>query len=108
MSTSSKVSQLQLLQQNLQNILLQKQQVESSLVELASAYEQLQATEKAYKIIGKIMLAAPREDLLQEIKQKKEIAEIRLKNVSLQEENIKRKVESVQQEAVQELKSKKS
>ncbi len=103
MATTSKVNQLQLLQQNLQNILLQKQQVESSLIELNSASAELQKTDKAYRIVGKIMIASPKEDLLSDINQKKEIAELRLKNITQQEENIKRNLESLQKEAVREL-----
>lgn len=107
MATTSKVNQLQLLQQNLQNILLQKQQVESSLIELNSASAELQQTDKAYRIVGKIMIASPKEALLVEINQKKEIAELRLKNVIQQEENIKNNLELLQKEAVRELHSKK-
>ncbi len=106
MATTSKVNQLQLLQQNLQNILLQKQQVESSLIELTSASAELQQTDRAYRIVGKIMIASPKETLLADINQKKEIAELRLKNISQQEENIKKNLESLQKEAVRELDSK--
>ncbi len=107
MAITSKVNQLQLLQQNLQNILLQKQQVESSLIELNSASAELQQTDKAYRIVGKIMIASPKEALLEDINQKKEIAELRLKNITQQEENIKRNLESLQKEAVHELHTKK-
>ncbi len=107
MATTSKVNQLQLLQQNLQNILLQKQQIESSLIELNSASAELQKTDKAYRIVGKIMIASPKEALLEDINQKKEIAELRLKNITQQEENIKRNLESLQKEAVHELHTKK-
>ena len=107
MATHSKIDQLQLLQQNMQNILLQKQQQESVLIELNSACEELGKTDKAYKIVGKIMIASPPQNLLLDLQQKKEIAELRLKNLLKQEENIKRSIESVQEEAVKELQQKK-
>ncbi len=102
----SKINKLQLLQQNLQNILLQKQQIESSLLELNSACEELSHADKAYKIVGKIMIASAPETLLAELGQKKEIAELRLKNLLKQEENIKRSLETIQEDAVKELQQK--
>lgn len=107
MATQSKINQLQQLQQNLQNLLLQKQQVESTLIELNSACEELAKTDQAYKIVGKIMIATLSKTLLSELQQKKEITNIRLKNILRQEENIKRSIESVQEEAVKELQQKK-
>lgn len=98
-----KISQLQLLQQNLQNIVLQKQQFQTQIVELDSALNELKSTDKAYKIVGKIMLAASKEELAKELVQKKEIAEIRLKHFNQQEEKLQHNFEELQQEVVKEL-----
>ena len=103
MSTET-VSQLQLLQRNLQTLSSQKQQIESQLTELNSALKELQNTEKAYKIVGKIMVVSETSELSKDISEKKEVAEIHLKNISSQEENLTKKMEELQQEAVKELK----
>ena len=100
----NKVNQLQLLQQNLENILMQKQQIESQLTEFNSALQEVQSTKKAYKIIGKIMVAASAEELTKDLEQKKEVAEIHLKNINKQEEKLKTNLEEMQKEVVQELK----
>ena len=97
---SAKINQLQLLQQNLQNILVQKQQFQQQLVEFDSALTELKTTPTAYKIIGKIMLAASKEDLIKDLQQKKEITEIRLKNFAKQEEQLQKNVDRLQQELV--------
>lgn len=107
MTANSKVAKLQLLQQNLQNLLFQKQQVETSLIEINSSSEEVSKTNKAYRIIGKIMVASAPKEILADLQQKKEVAELRLKNLLKQEENIKMSMEFLQQEAVQELQSKK-
>lgn len=104
---STKINQLQILQQNLQNISLQKQQIESQFTELESALTELQTTEKAYKVLGRIMVAASKDSLIQELTSKKEITQIRIKNFEKQEESIKRNIESTQQEVVAELKKSK-
>ncbi|MBU1974588.1 MAG: prefoldin subunit, partial [Nanoarchaeota archaeon] len=74
------VQQLQLVQQNLQNILLQKQQVQNQLIEYNSALENLKGTDKAYQITGKIMIAQSAEKITKDLQEKKETAEVRLKN----------------------------
>ena len=86
----SKVQQLQVLQQNLQTLSLQKQQIESTLMEFDSAVTELQTTPRAYKIVGKIMISSSAEKLLHEVQEKKEVLEVRLKNIVQQEEKVKK------------------
>ena len=102
---ADKVGQLQLVQQNLHNITHQKQQVESQLVELQSAQDQLQTTEKSYKILGKIMLAVNKETLIKDVTEKKEVLKIRFKNLVKQEENLQKNINELQQEVMQEMKN---
>jgi len=104
---SEKIQQLQLLQQNLQNISVQKQQIQNQLLELDSALKELDSTEKAYKIVGKIMLATPKEELSKDLKEKKDVAGVRLKNFSKQEETLQKSIEDLQKEVMSELKDKK-
>ena len=84
--SSSKATQLHLLQQNLDSVLTQKQHLESQLTEIDSALQELQETSQAYKIIGKIMLAASKEELLKEIKEKKEDIEVSFKKIKKKRE----------------------
>jgi len=104
---SSKIAQLQLLQQNLQNILTQKQQLQNQLIELDSALTELNTTDKAYKIVGKIMLAAPKQELIKDLEEKKEVVSVRIKNFSQQEEKLQNNFEEVQKEVVQEMQAEK-
>jgi len=100
---SEKIQQLQLLQQNLQNVALQKQQIQNQLLELNSALNELGSTEKAYKIVGKIMFSASKEDLVKDLNEKKEVADVRLKNFSQQEETLQKNIEELQKEVMAEL-----
>ncbi|MFH1276650.1 MAG: prefoldin subunit beta [Candidatus Woesearchaeota archaeon] len=101
---SDKVNQLQVLQHNLQNISMQKQQIESQVNELDSALEGIKSTNKTYKIVGRIMIAASKEDLKSDLESKKEVMGLRLKNLINQENSLKSKFEEAQQEAMKELK----
>ena len=103
---TSKVEQLQILQQNMQHLLLQKQQIENQIVEFDSALTELKTTEKAYKIVGKIMIATSKDELIIDLEKKKEIANVRLENFIGQEKKTKERLEKVQQEAMEELKKK--
>ena len=69
--TQSKIQQLQLLQQNLTNLNLQKQQFNTQTVEIDSAILELEKTDTAYKIVGNIMVASKKEDLKKELLEKK-------------------------------------
>jgi len=100
---SNKMQQLRLMQQNLQNVMLQKQQIQNQLIELESALTELKTTAKAYKIIGKIMIASSKEKLTKELQEKKEVQEVRLKNFNRQEEKLQAILEQLQTEAVDEL-----
>jgi prefoldin beta subunit len=105
---SENLTQLQLLRQNLENISLQKQQIESDLTEINSALSVVGTTKQSYKIIGKIMVATTKDQLENELKEKKEVADIRLKNFISQEEKIKSQMENLQAEVVKELEEQKN
>lgn len=104
----SKVNQLQLLQQNMQVIVHQKQQLQNQLTEIDSALEGLKNSEKAYKIVGHIMVAYSANTLSGNLFEKKEILNLRFKNFITQEEKFKRDIEVLQEEVVKELGSNKN
>jgi prefoldin beta subunit len=99
------INQLQLLQQNLQNILLQKQQFQKQLSEIDSALNELKDSSNVYKIIGNIMVASKKPELQKDLQQKKEIIDLRLKNFEKQERTLKQKAEELQQKMMEELKN---
>ena len=103
MDSQDKINQLQLLQQNLQNNSLQKQQLQAQMIEFDSALKELEQTDKAYKIVGKVMLAASQQDLVKELTEKKEVVELRLKNFTQQEQQLQEKIAELQQEVMTEL-----
>ena len=103
--TEQKIGQLQLFEQSLQTLLAQKQQFQMQSVEIESALSELDKSEKAYKIIGNIMVASNKEDLKSDLKSKKEIADLRLKTLEKQENQIKEKAEKLQSEVLKNIKN---
>ncbi len=103
--SSTHAMQLQLLQQNLQQHLLQKGQIQQQLLEFESALKELPSSEQVYKIVGKLMLAKKKEELLSELEEKKKLMQLRLKTVEEQEEKIKESIKQAQEKLIEEMKS---
>ncbi|HZX45425.1 MAG TPA: prefoldin subunit beta [Candidatus Nanoarchaeia archaeon] len=102
--TEHKIAQLQLYEQSLQNILVQKQQFQSQQVELDSALRELGATDKAYKIIGNIMVASDKEELKKDLESKKEAVAIRIRTFEKQEDQIRERAKRIQEEVSKKIK----
>ena len=98
--TQEKISQLQLYEQSLQNILLQKQQFQAQANEIDSALKELEKSSKSYKIVGNIMIATEKEELKKDLESKKSSSELRVKTLEKQETSIKDKVQSIQSEVM--------
>ncbi len=97
-------NQLQLLQQNLQQVLLQKQQLQEQLQEYEATLQELEKTEKAYKILGKIMVLSNKEQLWKELQEKKEVVEVRYRHYAKQEEKLQQNLATAQKEMLEKVK----
>ena len=62
-----KIQHLQHLEQNMQHLLKQRQQFQMQLMEIDSAADELKKTEKAYRIIGNIMVLSDKATLDKEV-----------------------------------------
>jgi prefoldin beta subunit len=103
--TEKKIQQFQMIEQQLDNIMLQKQNFQIQLVENENASKELEKSDKTpYKIIGTIMVSSGKDNLLKDLKESKEIIELRLKTLERQENNLKEKAESLQKGLMEELK----
>lgn len=102
--TEEKIGRMQILEQNIQNLLMQKHQFQSQLIEISSALEELESTDKSYKIIGNIMVASKKEDLKKDLESKKEMVELRIKSIEKQEDDLKEKTKKLQSEVLSEMK----
>lgn len=102
-----KIQEAQVLEQNLQNLLLQKQVFLYELNETASALEETEKTkDDIYKIVGQVMLKSKKQDIIKELEEKKEILNLRIKAIENQENNLKEKLEKIKGEIERLLKEK--
>ncbi|HZE77477.1 MAG TPA: prefoldin subunit beta [Nitrososphaeraceae archaeon] len=93
------VSRLQQLQQNLQAIMMQKQQVELEVVESDRALEELKKIEQdntVYKSAGPLLIKANREEVLKELEEKRDLLNTRTMVLGKQETRVKENLKEVE------------
>ncbi len=93
------LSRLQQLQQNLQAIMMQKQQVEIEIVETDRALEELKkigTDDIVYKSAGPLLIKSKKEDLLKELGEKKELSNTRAMVLVKQETRVKDNLKEVE------------
>ena len=93
-----KIRQLQIIEQALQQLLIQKQTFQLQMMEIESALKELDGSGEAYKIIGNIMVLTKREELDKELKEKKETLELRISSLEKQETKTREKAASLQKD----------
>lgn len=96
--TKNLIIQFQNYQQQLQNILIQKESLKLQMLEVERALEELNSTKQAtaYKITGQIMISKPVEDLKNELNETKENIDIRIKSLEKTESRIDERLKDLQ------------
>ena len=102
--TEQKIGQLKMFEKSMQSFLGQKQQFQMQLVEVESALNELDSTQKAYKIVGNIMVESDRQELKADLQSKKEMLELRIKTMEKQESQVKERASKLQAEILKQIK----
>jgi prefoldin beta subunit len=87
------------LQQNLQTIVLQKQQVDVEANEVDRAMVELKKasdTDAVYKSAGNILVKAKKEELLKDLEERKELANTRSTVLAKQEQRVRENIKDLQ------------
>jgi len=93
------LTRLQQLQQNLQAILMQKQQLEAESVEIEKATEELKKSEQdevVYKSVGPLLIKTKKDDTLKVLDEKKDLSNTRLVVLGKQETRVKENLKEVE------------
>ena len=93
------LARLQQLQQNLQAIMMQKQQLEAESVEIEKATEELKKSEgdeAIYKSVGPLLIKTKKDDTLKELDEKKDLSNTRLVVLGKQETRVKENLKEVE------------
>jgi len=104
-STDKKIQEIQILEQNLHNVLLQKQNFQIEISETQNALEELEISgEETYKIIGQLMLKSDKEKMKKELTDKQETLELRIKTLEKQENEMVKRIGNLREEIMSSMK----
>jgi len=103
--TARQIQELQILEQNMQNLLLQKQAFMLELNETGNALEELKnSKDDVYKLVGQIMIKSKKDDVEKDLGNKKNVIDLRVKAIEKQEELIKEQLTKRRDEIIKKLK----
>ena len=99
------IGKMQQTQQNLQSILMQKQQVEMENTESDRALEELKKAsddDQVFKYAGSILIKSNKKSLIDELEEKKELSKTKTTVLAKQEERLKTSLQE-QEQKIQEM-----
>ena len=96
--SQEQLQRIQIVEQNIQAVTMQKQQFQTQLFEIEGALKEMQTSPVAYKIIGGLMMSVDKETLTCELTSKKELIELRIQTLEKQEKQLKERAKKFQDE----------
>lgn len=103
--TQKQIQELQILEQNFQQIMMQKQAFQLESNETDYALDEVTKTEgDLFKIVGnQVIVKTTKDKLEKELTHKKELIELRLKSLTNQEEEFSARIESLREEIIKKI-----
>jgi len=104
--TRERLLRLQQLQNTLQTLVTQRQRLEAELNETEralKALEEVSSEKKIYKSVGALLVEKEKKAVVQELIERKELLNIRVKTMSSQEDKTQRRVQELQKTLQKEL-----
>ncbi|MFA5019519.1 MAG: prefoldin subunit [Candidatus Pacearchaeota archaeon] len=99
--TGRKIQELQILEQNYQALLMQKQAFQLESNELKNALEEVEKSKgDAFKVIGQVMVKTDKKVLKKDISEKQELLTLRLKSINKQETSLREDIERIRSDVV--------
>ena len=97
--TAEKIQEMQILEQNLQSLTMQKQTFQLEFNEVTNAISELnKADEEVYRILGGIMIKSDKKSLLVELEEKNKILELRVSSIEKQEQLLEKKADELRKD----------
>jgi prefoldin beta subunit len=105
MSQDKKIQEMQFLEQNFQNLLLQKQAFQMEVSETQSALKEIEKSgDEVFKIIGQLMIKGDKKKIKEELESKNKILNLRVKTIEKQESSLREKLDKLQEEVMKSMK----
>ncbi len=101
------LEELQMIEQGLQNLSMQKQVFQMELIETTNALEELKklkVKDEIFKIVGTLMIKSNKEDMEKELTRKKDLLNLRITSIEKQEESLKEKLIDAREDVLKKFK----
>ncbi|MEK6889346.1 MAG: prefoldin subunit [Nanoarchaeota archaeon] len=96
---SAKIKELQVLEQNFQMFMHQKQSIQVELNEIVNAFKEVKdSSGDVYKVLSGIMVKSEKNSLLKELEEKKKTAELKLDSFEKQESKLNSRIQLLRAE----------
>ncbi len=104
-SAQEKIKRIQIYEQKIQALAMQRQEIENNLNEIESALEAIKGSKEksSFKIIGNVMVLKDNAEIKDELNFNKKKLEMRIKNLEKQENELKSVAEAIQKQALKEI-----
>jgi len=98
----NKIQEMQFLEQNLQNLLFQKQAFQMELSETQAALKELEKSgDEVFKIIGQLMIKTDKPKIKDELFNKEKVLALRTKTIEKQENSLTKELEKLREELIE-------
>jgi len=92
---------MQILEQNLQNLLYQKQAFQMELSETQASMKEIkESKDDVFKIVGQLMIKSDKKKVLDDLSSKEKLLELRIKSIEKQENSFLEKIEALKEEVL--------
>lgn len=96
---NEKIEELKILESNLQSSLTQRQMIQMELNEIENALTELKDyDDEVYKMVSGLMLKTKKEDLVEELEEKKNAANVKIETIERQEALIDKRASEIRDE----------
>jgi len=96
---NKKIQEMQILEQNLQNLLMQKQAFQMEFSETQAALKEIESSgDEVFKVIGQLMIKTEKATVKDELVNKEKILDLRMKTMEKQEDTLSKKLEDLRKE----------
>jgi len=89
------MQEMQILEQNLQSLMFQKQAFQMEVSETKSALKEIEGSGEVFKIVGQLMIKSKEEKVKEELSNKEKLLSLRIKSIDKQEAEIIEKLEEL-------------
>ncbi|MDE1848586.1 MAG: prefoldin subunit beta [Nanoarchaeota archaeon] len=89
------IQEMQVLEQNLHNLLLQKQAFQMELSETKSALKEIDKSGEIFRLIGELMIKTDKEKAKEDLIMKEKVLDMRIKSIEKQEDSLGKRLQEL-------------